>query len=101
MSRIQQGRSKPPKKGRPQPPPGDKGKGKRPYFNRETTPRGLLIPSWARRFYEAVQNLLADTPVAAPGGSSTTIPPEVTPDTDTQIQSTTPGTDAQTNGATA
>uniref|UniRef100_M1DN32 Integrase core domain containing protein n=1 Tax=Solanum tuberosum TaxID=4113 RepID=M1DN32_SOLTU len=87
--------------GKTKTPPGDKVKGKSPISDMEATPRGLSIPSWARGFYAVVQNILVDTPVAALGGSGTTDPPEVTPDTDAQIQSTTPGTDTQIDGANA
>uniref|UniRef100_M1DK33 Integrase core domain containing protein n=1 Tax=Solanum tuberosum TaxID=4113 RepID=M1DK33_SOLTU len=54
-------------------------------------PRKLLV-----NHRPVVRNVLADTPVEAPGGSGTTIPPEVTPSTDAQISSTTPGTDGAT-----
>uniref|UniRef100_M1DCH7 Integrase core domain containing protein n=1 Tax=Solanum tuberosum TaxID=4113 RepID=M1DCH7_SOLTU len=85
------GRSNPPNKERQEPSPGDKGKGKKPNSYREINPRG---------FYAVVRNFLADTPVAAPGRFGTTVPPEVTLDTDAQIQTSTPSTDAQTDRAT-
>uniref|UniRef100_M1E113 Polyprotein protein n=1 Tax=Solanum tuberosum TaxID=4113 RepID=M1E113_SOLTU len=42
-----------------------------------------------------------ETPTAAPSGSDTTIPSEVTPDTKAQVQIDTPGTEALTDGVTA
>uniref|UniRef100_M1DIN0 Polyprotein protein n=1 Tax=Solanum tuberosum TaxID=4113 RepID=M1DIN0_SOLTU len=46
----------------------------------------------------AVQTSLADTPLADPSGADTS---EVTPGADAQVPNTTPGTNAQTDGATA
>uniref|UniRef100_M1DKG3 Polyprotein protein n=1 Tax=Solanum tuberosum TaxID=4113 RepID=M1DKG3_SOLTU len=47
-----------------------------------------------------VQDSLVDRPLAAPSGSGTAIPSELTPGTDAQVQIDAPGTDAQTNGVT-
>uniref|UniRef100_M1E0W0 Integrase core domain containing protein n=1 Tax=Solanum tuberosum TaxID=4113 RepID=M1E0W0_SOLTU len=93
--------SNPPKKRRQEPPPGNKGKAKRPIFDRDTTPRGSYIPSCSRGFYAARQNFLEDTLVAARDRYGTTVPPEVTPCTDAQVQTVALGTEAQTYGETA
>uniref|UniRef100_M0ZZH9 Integrase core domain containing protein n=1 Tax=Solanum tuberosum TaxID=4113 RepID=M0ZZH9_SOLTU len=82
---INEGGSNPPKKGRQEPPPGDKGKGKRPIFYRGTTPRDPYIPSWVWGFYAVVQVFLADTLLAGPSGSGTAVSSEVTPGTDAQL----------------
>uniref|UniRef100_M1DB88 Integrase core domain containing protein n=1 Tax=Solanum tuberosum TaxID=4113 RepID=M1DB88_SOLTU len=70
-------------------------------LTRETTSRGSNIPSWVWGFDATVRNFLADTPVVAPGGYGTTVSPDVTPSTDSQVQTAAPGTEAQTDGETA
>uniref|UniRef100_M1DZU6 Polyprotein protein n=1 Tax=Solanum tuberosum TaxID=4113 RepID=M1DZU6_SOLTU len=44
---------------------------------------------------------LTETSIAAPSGSGTAVSFEATPSTDAKVQIDAPGTDAQTNGATA
>uniref|UniRef100_M1DFV4 Integrase core domain containing protein n=1 Tax=Solanum tuberosum TaxID=4113 RepID=M1DFV4_SOLTU len=75
--KINERTSKLPRKGRQEPPCGDKGNSKRSNFDRETTP------------------------VATHGGSGTTVSSKVTPGTDAQLQTDESGTDARTYKATA
>uniref|UniRef100_M1DR20 Polyprotein protein n=1 Tax=Solanum tuberosum TaxID=4113 RepID=M1DR20_SOLTU len=48
-----------------------------------------------------IQTSLTETSMAAPSGSDTVVPSEVTPGTDAQVQTDVPVTDTQTDGATA
>uniref|UniRef100_M1DC37 Integrase core domain containing protein n=1 Tax=Solanum tuberosum TaxID=4113 RepID=M1DC37_SOLTU len=82
------------------PTPGGKGKGKRSTSDRKTTIKDPNVPSWSQGFCVAVHVFLEDSHVTAPSGSSTVVPPEVTPSTDAQTQSDASGTDAQTDGPT-
>uniref|UniRef100_M1BZF1 Integrase core domain containing protein n=1 Tax=Solanum tuberosum TaxID=4113 RepID=M1BZF1_SOLTU len=72
--KINERRLKLPKKGRQEPPPGDKGK--------------------------AMRNFLVNTRVETPGGFGSTVPSKVTPGTDAQVQTDAPSTDAHTDEAT-
>uniref|UniRef100_M1DGG6 Integrase core domain containing protein n=1 Tax=Solanum tuberosum TaxID=4113 RepID=M1DGG6_SOLTU len=66
-----------------------------------TIPRNPNVLSWARGFYAAVHAFWADSQVAIPSGLGTVDAFEIVPGTDAQISSTTLGTEAPADGATA
>uniref|UniRef100_M1DE01 Uncharacterized protein n=1 Tax=Solanum tuberosum TaxID=4113 RepID=M1DE01_SOLTU len=77
-----------------------KGKGKRPTSARKTITQDPNILSWARGFCRVVHIFLADTHSTDLGESGIVVLPKVTSGTDAHIQSTTSGTEAQTDGET-
>lgn len=95
---INEGGWRPLNKSRQEPPPGGKGKGKRPISERDTTPWGPNIPSWPGRFFAFVQTFLADRLLEAPNGSGTVFSSEETPSTDAQVQADASDVDLQTDG---
>uniref|UniRef100_M1DRL6 Integrase core domain containing protein n=1 Tax=Solanum tuberosum TaxID=4113 RepID=M1DRL6_SOLTU len=63
-----------------------KGKGRRPTFARKTITLDPNTPSWSQGFCKAVHVFLVDSDSIDLGESGTTVPPEVTPDTDARLR---------------